>query len=417
MGSSKRSRLGRRRHGVGNVIVAAMLVSLVVSCGGSDDAASDETTTPSVGAADSTTTTVDSGWAEHEVTFPFAEDRLHGVLTLPNDEGPHPAVVLISGSAGPIGGRSGVSATTFIDHSHRLASEGFAVLRYDPPGVGRSTGEAGLPSLERRTEETAAALRYLQTAPMITANEIGLLGVSQGGWVIAMTAVRYPDDVAFLISVVGSGQSVAQQQIYGIEAQSRAAGLTEDDVDKAVLFGRLLLDWQLSDPLFRGLNEVDAASLGDGAWTDLMSLVYQPAVDDPVEGLRAVTQIMKSVQDEPWAAALYLEELYIPQFESIPADITPEGLAAIQVSVDQSLTVDPRDFLTEVQIPVLAFFGEQDVNVDTQKSAALYEQYLTEAGNEDFTIVVIPGVGHGITTSTPGYWDTLSDWLAHRYSN
>jgi pimeloyl-ACP methyl ester carboxylesterase len=60
---------------------------------------------------------------------------------------------------------------------------------------------------------------------------------------------------------------------------------------------------------------------------------------------------------------------------------------------------------------VLAIFGEDDLLQPTEKSAALYKQYLTDAGNEDFKIVVIPGVGHSILLSTPGYWEALSDWL------
>jgi pimeloyl-ACP methyl ester carboxylesterase len=191
--------------------------------------------------------------------------------------------------------------------------------------------------------------------------------------------------------------------------------LTEKDVTKAVVFGRLLIDWQLTEPIFQEANEADAQALGDGPWTSFMELVYEPGDIDPVVGLGVGIEIMKSVQDEPWTEALYLKELYVPRFESIPADITPEQLAAIQATTDQNLTTDPKEFLTKVQIPLLAFFGEDDLNVDSETSPALYEQYLTEAGNEDFTIVVIPGVGHDIGPSTPGYWDTLSDWLTRRY--
>ena len=384
-------------------VVGCLLLALVAGACSSD------------GAAATTTAPAALSWVEEDVTFSFNEAELFGVLTVPSGEGPHPGVVLISGSGGPDGDRAGVSTRSFIDHSHRLALEGFAVLRYDPPGVGRSTGAAGLPSLEMRTEETAAALSYLRSVPAIASEGVGLLGVSQGPWVIAMTAVRYPQDVAFLISVVGSGQSVARQQVYGIEAQSRAAGLTEDDVTKAVVFGRLLIDWQLTEAIFQEANEADAQALGDGPWASFMDLVYEPGDIDPVGGLGVGIEIMKSVQDEPWTEALYLKELYVPRFESIPADITPEQLAAIQATTDQNLMTDPKEFLTKVRIPVLAFFGEDDLNVDSETSPALYEQYLTEAGNEDFTIVVIPGVGHDIGPSTPGYWSTLSDWLTRRY--
>lgn len=46
----------------------------------------------------------------------------------------------------------------------------------------------------------------------------------------------------------------------------------------------------------------------------------------------------------------------------------------------------------------------------------MYEQYLTEARDENFKIVVIPGVGHSIGLTTPGYWEVLFAWLDHLYS-
>ena len=52
----------------------------------------------------------------------------------------------------------------------------------------------------------------------------------------------------------------------------------------------------------------------------------------------------------------------------------------------------------------------------TERSAALYAQYLTEAGNPDFEIVVIPGVGHSIDLSTAGYASAMSDWLGSLFA-
>jgi hypothetical protein len=60
---------------------------------------------------------------------------------------------------------------------------------------------------------------------------------------------------------------------------------------------------------------------------------------------------------------------------------------------------------------VLAIFGEDDINVDTRRSARLYEHYLEEAGNGDVTIVVMPDVGHDVGVSTTGYWELVSEWL------
>ena len=348
-------------------------------------------------------------WVEEEVSFTFGQDRLYGILTLPTSDGPYPAIVIVSGSRST--GAEGVSALYHIEHARRMAGNGFAVLRYDPPGVGQSTGESGFQSLDNRTEETMAALQYLQSRPDIRQGGVGLWGVSQGGWVIAMAAAAFPKDVAFIISVSGSGVGVVEQQVHSIEAQSKAAQMLEQDITKAVLFGRLLIDWQLSVPMYRELNEAEAQALGDGPWTDFVALVYEPGTITPAEGLLKGIEILRSIQDEPWAEFLYLKDIYIPRLESIP----PQQVESLKVATGQALLNDPQEYWSKVQCPVLAIFGEDDLLQPTVRSAALYEQYLTEAGNGSFEIVVIPGVGHYIGLSTPGYWEVLSDWLDHLY--
>ncbi|MEJ2207926.1 MAG: alpha/beta fold hydrolase [Anaerolineae bacterium] len=352
-------------------------------------------------------------WVEEEVTFAFGSAELFGILTLPAGGGPYPAIVIVSGSADlSTGARSGASARYHIDHARRMVGNGFAVLRYDPPGVGQSTGERGFESLDGRTEEAMAALRYLQSRPDIRPDRIGLWADSQGAWVITMAAAAFPEEVAFLIAVSGSGVSVAEQQVYSIQAQSQAADLSEQDVARAVLFGRLLIDWQLADPIYRQANEADALTLGDGPWARLSALVYEPGEISPAEGLQQGIEILRSIQDEPWARFLYVKELYLPQLESIP----PEQVAAVQAAAGQSLLNDPKDYLTHVGCPLLAFFGQDDLLQPTERSAAFYDQYLTAAGNKDYKIVVLPGVGHGIGLSTPGYGPALSEWLDRLYS-
>ena len=370
-------------------------------------------TTACAGRAPSQTPFSSRPWIEEEVTFTFGPNQLYGILTLPTNEGPHRAIVIVSGSVDPsTGARQGVSAQYHIDHARKIVLSGFAVLRYDPPGVGQSTGKRGYESLDSRTEEAVAALHYLQSRPDIRPDRVGLWADSQGAWVIAMAAAGFPQDVAFIISVSGSGVSVAEQQVYSIEAQSKGARISEEGITRAVLFGRMLVDWQLTDPIYREVNEAQARALGDGPWTRFMALVYEPGEITPAEGLQKGIEVLKSIQDEPWASFLYLKQLYIPQLESIP----PEQVAALKAITGPTMLNDPKEYLTRVHCPVLAFFGETDLLQPTERSAALYEQYLTEAGNKNFKIVVIPGVAHSIGMWTPGYWEALSDWLDHLYS-
>ncbi len=347
-------------------------------------------------------------WTEKEITFTSGPDELFGILTLPTSTGPYPAIVIVSGSENPYTGlRDGASSQLHVVHARTLVLDGFAVLRYDPPGVGRSTGDHRVKSLDKRAEEAIAAVKYLQTHADIQPDRIGLWADSQGGWVISMAAAEAPQEVAFIISVSGSGVSVAEVQVYGVEAQTRATGVSEEDITKAVLFSRLLIDWQLSNPIYREVNEADAQRLGDGPWNNFIQLVYEPGSITPTEGLQAGIKILESIQDEPWAKSLYLRTLVLPQLRSI----SPDQLQALKAAADQSLLVDPKDFLPKVHCPVLAFFGEDDQNLPAKKSAALYEQYLGEAGNDNYKIVMFPGADHSLNGLMPAYWETLSNWL------
>ena len=354
------------------------------------------------GQSDSPTSAPSQPWVEEDLTFTFGGDELFGVLTLPSDPGPHPAIVIVRGS-----GQDGASSRYYADHARAWAVDGYAALRYDPPGVGRSTGTSGYQTLQTRVDEVMAAVGSLQSRSDIASDRVGLWGESQGGWVIAMAAADYPEEIAFLISVSGSGVSVAEQQVYNIETESRAAGLSEQDIAKAILFGRLLIDWQVIDPMYREANEEAARDLGSGPWDSFAALVYEPGDMTAAENLQAGIAVLTSVQDEPWAEFLRLRELYIPALESIP----PGQAALIKALTGPDLVRDPADAMTRVLCPVLAFFGEDDVVQPTERSAALYAQYLTEAGNQDFEIVVIPGVGHSIDLSTAGYASAMSDWL------
>jgi pimeloyl-ACP methyl ester carboxylesterase len=367
-----------------------------------------QTTTTETPQTTGTPASTDGTWVEVDLTFMAGGDQLHGVLALPAAEGPHPAVVMPFDSVGTGGGLPpGIFSKYQTDLGRRLAGAGYAAFRYDPPGIGESGGEAGFQSMQARGDEAIAALHRVQEHPAIRADQVGLWGISQEAWVISIAAADHPDDVAFIIAVSGSGIPVAEQQVWGIETQSLAAGLEPGDVERATLFGRLLIDWQLTDPLFRDVNQQAAESLGAGPWQDFLDLVYEPDTLSPADGVSRAVEILTSVKDEPWAEALYLDTVTIPSLQRIP----PDQIEAVKAAGEQSLLFDPRDSLTKVKSPVLAFFGEHDIVQPSDRSADLYAQYLEEAQNDQVTIVTLPNVGHDIVLSTPGYWEGLIEWL------
>jgi hypothetical protein len=89
----------------------------------------------------------------------------------------------------------------------------------------------------------------------------------------------------------------------------------------------------------------------------------------------------------------------------------------------------PTDTSTSSRrVPVLAFFGERDSQVDWRRTKALYERTIGTGAQADLTVKVLPDCNHNIQrcrtggyrerSETPqpcaGYYDALLTWLTER---
>ncbi|MEO1644571.1 MAG: alpha/beta fold hydrolase, partial [Chloroflexota bacterium] len=150
--------------------------------------------------------TIPSSFAEFDdinnIEFYSGGEKLIGTLTLPQGEPPFPAVVLVHGSGPAV-------ASDFTEEARNLSSAGFAVLRYDKRGVGRSEGL--FTSINRINSEihmriladdALAAVEVIRNLEEINADQVGLYGISQAGWIIPLAAAR-SDSVAFTVTWVG----------------------------------------------------------------------------------------------------------------------------------------------------------------------------------------------------------------------
>jgi len=162
-----------------------------------------------------------------------------GELDIPRGSGPHPAMVRVHG-AGPRTRTSGLFA------SSTLVPAGFALLRYDKRGVGASEGVyAGIGTSPRSThllrrlgDDAAAWTEFLTHHESVDPERLGLLGVSQGGWINVIAAGAGPA-ARYMINVVGTtislGQQIHYQNLTGSTGNGEnQSGLTDEELFSSV---------------------------------------------------------------------------------------------------------------------------------------------------------------------------------------
>jgi pimeloyl-ACP methyl ester carboxylesterase len=295
---------------------------------------------------------------EDEVSFTNGNVTLSGTVVLPPTKGPHPAVVIVNGS-----GSWDRSGSRFL--ADFFALNGVAALIYDKRGCGRSTGSWNESGFDDLAGDALAGLELLKNRQDINPHQIGLWGVSQGGWIVPLAASRCAD-VAFIISVSGPGITPEAQGAYCVEHWMKAAGYSEADVNEAGSLFLLTIRCRRTDS---GWNELKAERKAD--------------------------------QNKPWYDACpYLDR-----------DAT--GASKFWQLIGN---YDPVPALHKVHCPVLAIFGELDPAVPAQKSADIWKTALTEAGNHDVVIKIFPHADHAINdtrtwTTLPGFFTLQREWL------
>src|SRR5256714_9857904 len=136
-----------------------------------------------------------------DVGFANGDVRLAGTLISPKNGARHPSIILVHASGAE-------DREYMLPFARFLIRRGFAVLGYDKRGVGGSTGDWHTASFTDLASDVVAAFEYLKTRGDIDPAQIGVLGVSQAGWIMPLAAVR-AKDLAFLISISGAGVPAA----------------------------------------------------------------------------------------------------------------------------------------------------------------------------------------------------------------
>lgn len=317
-----------------------------------------------------------SAQTEREVTIESERGiRLAATLVTPDGPGPHPSAILVSGSGPQDRDELVAGMKPFRLLAELLLTEGIATLRMDDPGIGGSTGEWVTSTMSDLEVDLRSALHFLRRQPDIEASGVGLIGHSEGG-VTAMSVASHDPEVAFLVLLASPVAPIPDVLMAQTESVLRVTGATDEEIAR---------HHEIQTETFRAIRT------GRG-WEHVNALT-EAVTRDAVMALPADQQAMLGDLDAVIAAQVeqQLQLARAPWFQSLAL-------------------IDPRESLRAVRAPVLAIFGENDLQVPSGLNREAAETTLSGAGHPDFEIVVIPGANHlfqGGGTGHPGEYAQL----------
>ena len=301
-----------------------------------------------------------------EVTFRNEKDGfdLAGTLTIPEGDGPFPALVLVSGSGQQNRDEELMNHRPFWVIADYLSRRGIAVLRYDDRGVGGSEGEVKNATSMDFSYDAEAAFDYLRNRMEINTSKVGILGHSEGGVINFMVAARRPE-VAFLVSLAGpavKGMEILKEQQKAILC---AQGMTEDMIQFSAN-----ANTQLFDIVDASRNRAEADSL--------------------------LRQMMKG-----WG---YNEELT----EQTLGQLTSAWMYYF-------LKYDPKEAIVKTNCPALLLNGSKDLQVIASQNITAYEKIVTDFGKANLTLQEMPDLNHlfqHCETGSPNEYATIDETIS-----
>jgi pimeloyl-ACP methyl ester carboxylesterase len=283
-----------------------------------------------------------------DVAYEVTGARLAGTLTVPRGTGPFPAAVLITGSGPQDRDEALFGHKPFWVIADYLTRRGMAVLRLDDRGMGKSSGNSAMMTVQEMAGDVLAGVHFLQERKEINGTLIGVIGHSEGGIVGPLLASQSPE-IAFVVMLAGTGVT-GEQVMY---LQSELVIRSEGGGDEAVAQNR-----KLQETLFKVLHD-------------------QKDEKDP----RAVIRKMR----EAWKASYGSDP---------PKAMEGQFASTTSPELRSFIMFDPGEALRKVKVPVLAMNGSRDVQVPARQNLPAIVAALAVAGNQDVTAIELPGLNH-----------------------
>lgn len=181
------------------------------------------------------------------VSIASGKDTLYGHLHVPLGNQAKTAVLLVGGRG------CYADATQYNLYAKVLRRYGVSVLALQKRGTGKSTGNCQTATITQLAADVVSARAFLKNHPNGYQN-VGVLGISAGGWVMAKAQEMAPFD--FMISVVGPATSVFDQQMQSIQYGAPYFNLSQEAIANLKAYTRLLFEGKDNKKTFAELQRL-----------------------------------------------------------------------------------------------------------------------------------------------------------------
>lgn len=283
------------------------------------------------------------------------EAWLGGTLTYPKGfKTGMPVILMVTGSGQQNRDEELMGHKPFLVIADYLARHGIATLRYDDRGVGKSTGNMAMITLQSNMLDAEAGIDYLKSTKKF--GKIGVLGHSEGGIISYMLAARGKAD--FVVSLAGpvlTGDSVLLMQNRDLLT---AAGLDKDNVEKYATALSRVFKYRMSGQKMR---------FGDKPETYVPMLTMDIALLPELR--KNLIETVKTV-DSPWLLSY--------------------------------LKYDPATDIRKINSPVMLIIGDNDKQVNATANIQAAGNNLPKAVKAKSLLKAYPTLNHLFQPSETG---------------
>jgi pimeloyl-ACP methyl ester carboxylesterase len=272
-------------------------------------------------------------------------------------------VLLLTGSGPQDRDQTILGHKPFLVLADYLTHQGFAVLRLDERGTGKSGGDFATATTADFASDAEAAFTYLKNHPSINKRKVGLLGHSEGALLAAKVAAKYPE-IAFVVLLAGNAVPGTELLVAQNKALLENAGMPQEQLQKYL---------NLREAQFKV-----AATEKD--------------VTKAAGHIRQLEQEAKS-------------KLTPQEQQQLGLTDKAEQTVVAQLSspwMRYYLAYDPAPALQKLKMPVLALNGTKDLQVPHQQNLPATEKALKAGGNQKYTIREMPELNHLFQTAKTG---------------